>query len=378
MGYDKIILGLGAMGSSAAMQLARRGTRVLGLERFGVAHDQGSSHGRSRMIRLAYYEHPDYVPLLRRAYELWDELSRLAGESLLFRTGGLYLGRPECEVIAGARRSAAEHGLPIEVLDRDAVGRRFPQFRPDPGMIGVFEPSAGFLLPERVIAANLRLAESAGATINTGEQVIDWRAGSDGVEVVTDRATYSAGSLILAAGAWMAHLCRLPMLASRLRVTRQPLAWFQPLRDDLSVGTMPVWGIEHPSGGLLYGFPVHPADDGGLKAALHLPGPAADPDSLDRSEHPRDVDSIRAGLDRHLPGAAGAPVRHRACMYTNTPDGHFVLDRHPDHPNVVLASCCSGHGFKFASVIGEILADLATGRLPRTPIEFLSLGRLGG
>jgi sarcosine oxidase len=378
MTYDAIILGLGAMGSSAAMRMTRVGKRVLGLEQFGVAHHRGSSHGRSRMIRMAYYEHPDYVPLLRRAYELWDELSSLAEEPLLFRTGGLYLGPPECEVIAGARRSAAEHLLPIEVLDRRAVERRFPQFRPDEGMIGVFEPSAGFLLPERVIAANLRLAESAGATIKTGERVIDWRARSDGVEVITDRAAYEGKCLILAAGAWMADLCRLPMLASRLHVTRQASAWFQPLRNDLSIGTMPVWGIDHPSGGLLYGFPVHPADDGGLKAALHLPGPEADPDSLDRSEHPHDIDLIRATLDRHLPNAAGTLARHCVCMYTNTPDGHFILDRHPDHANVFLASCCSGHGFKFASVIGEVLADLACGSGSNAPIGFLSMGRFAG
>ena len=375
MTYDTIILGLGAMGSSAAMRLARRGKRVLGLERFGVAHNRGSSHGRSRMIRMAYYEHPDYVPLLRRAYELWDELASLADEPLLFRSGGLYLGRPDCELIAGARRSAAEHRLPIEVLDRDAVARRFPQFRPDEGMIGVFEPSAGFLLPERVIVANLRLAECAGATIRTGERVIDWHARSDGVDVMTDRASYTGRSLILAAGGWMGDLCRLPMLAARLRVTRQALAWFQPLRNDLSIGTMPVWGIDHPSGGLLYGFPVHPADDGGLKAAVHLPGPDAHPDALDRSERPDDIDLIRAGLDRHLPNAAGTLARHCVCMYTNTPDGHFVLDRHPDHANVLFASCCSGHGFKFASVVGEILADRASGLSTTAPIGFLSLRR---
>jgi sarcosine oxidase len=375
MTYDTIILGLGAMGSSALFHLARRGRKVLGIEQFDIAHDRGSSHGRSRMIRLAYYEHPDYVPLLRRAYELWDELSADAEEQLLYRTGGLYLGSSGCELVEGSLRSAREHRLPHELIDRDAIKRRFPQFEPPADAAGLYEPSAGFLLPERAIATNVRLAKTDGAEFRTGEHVIYWEGRDDYVVVQTDRETYTAGHLIIAGGSWTSRLCRIPILEQNLRVTRQVLAWFEPLRDDLQVGQFPVWAIDHPAGGIHYGFPVHPADEG-FKAAFHFPRETAHPDALDRLLRPDDEAAIRETVDQWLPNAAGRLVRHAVCMYTNTPDGHFVLDRHPEHRNIVIASCCSGHGFKFSSVIGEILADLATRGRTEHPIDLFKVSRL--
>jgi len=372
MTHDVIIIGLGAMGSAAAHHLARRGARVLGIDQFDVPHDRGSSHGRTRMIRLAYFEHPDYVPLLRRAYELWEQLSRDAGETLLFQTGGVYLGPRDCELIDGALRAAALHKLQHELLDRSQIVARFPQFQPPPDAIGVFEPAAGFLLPERVIESQVRLARQHGAEIRTGQPVLEWTAGAGGVTVRLPSETHHAGRLVIAAGAWMPRL--VPAVAPRLRVTRQVLAWFEPLRDDLVPGQLPVFGIGHATGGMHYGFPVIDCSEG-FKAALHHPGEPADPDSLDRSLHARDVEMIRQTIDQWLPRAAGKLLRHATCMYTNSPDGHFILDRHPDHHNVFVASCYSGHGFKFASVIGEIVADLVTTGATRHCIEFLSLNR---
>lgn len=363
------------MGSAALRQLAGRGARVLGIEQFDVAHNRGSAHGKSRMIRLAYHEHPDYVPLLRRAFELWDKLSADAGEALLHRTGGLYMGRAGCGLVEGSLKSARDHGLPHEALDAAAVHRRFPQFRPPhDDAVAVFEPAAGFVLPERAILASVRLVEACGAAVRTGERVVDWQAGDDdggGVTVITDRGRYDADTLILAGGAWLKRFCHLPALADGLRVSRQTLAWFEPLRDDLQPGQMPVWAIDRPEGGVFYGFPVH--DDAGLKAAEHARGPSADPDALDRTARPEDAAAVRTTLDAWLPGAAGALRRQCACMYTNTPDGHFVLDRHPRFPQVLIASCCSGHGFKFAPVIGEILADLAMAGRTSLPIGLFSL-----
>jgi sarcosine oxidase len=374
--YDAIVVGLGAHGSAAAASLARRGLRVLGIERGQPGHEDGSSGGRSRIIRLAYFEDPAYVPLALESWNEWLALEAETGASILQVTGGLYAGAAGSEVFDGSVRSAREHGLPHEVLDADAIRRRWPVFRIGDATAGLFEERAGFLRPERAILALLEVARRRGAALHFGERAVDWRpSAGGGVEVETDRAVHHAERLVLAAGAWMPAL--VPDLALPLRVERVPVAWFEPRGplEPVSVGRLPVWILEADEDGTFYGFP-HEAGVG-LKVARHHSGDYVDPESVERSIRPADVERIRAFCRRHFPSADGALSHSIACLYTNTPDLAFVLDTHPATSGVAYASACSGHGFKFAPVIGEILADLAlTGRSTR-PIEAFRASRFG-
>lgn len=384
--YDAIVIGLGAMGSSAAYHLARRGRRVLGLEQFDIPNSQGSSHGYSRMIRLCYYEHPDYVPLLKRAYRLWHELEHAAGQRLLFLTGGLYIGDPTREFVERSRLSAVRHGLPHEMLTRADIADRYRQFRLPNNYAALYEPNAGFLLPERVVAAQAGLALQCGAELHAREPVLEWTATPRSVRVVTARGAYEADRLVLCPGAWAEKA--IPGLSVRVTPTRQTTGWVWPRRPELfDAGTLPVWAIDNPDGSIHYGFPLTRPGPGaggdsasgpgglGLKVAHHRRAEETDPDSLDTSPHPDDEGTFRSVLTRHLPDADGPLLGLRVCMYANTPDSHFVVDLHPFHPNVVVACGFSGHGFKFASVIGEVLADLAIEKKTAHPIGFLSLER---
>lgn len=371
--YDTVVVGLGAMGSAAAFHAARRGRRAVGLEQFELAHDRGSSHGRSRITRQAYFENPAYVPLLTRATELWEQLQRDTGARLLQVTGGLMLGPPEGAVVKGTLASARIHGLPHEVLEAAEVRRRFPAFAARRGEVGVLDRTAGVLFPEDCIRAHARGATRAGAELRWNEAVLAWRATSDHVEVDTARGTYVADSLILCAGPWLSDL--LADLSLPLVVERNVLYWFRPASDLASFAPdrFPVFIIEHGPGHVLYGFPA--LGDDGVKVARHHTGEACTPMTIRRAVGQDEVQEIRRLLERNLPTVNGDLLSATTCMYTNTPDGHFVIDRHPRHPNVVLASPCSGHGFKFASVVGEILADLACTGQTAHSIEMFRLGR---
>ena len=359
------------MGSAACMHLARRGTKVLGLEQFDIPHALGSSHGYSRMIRLAYYEHPDYVPLLRRAYELWDELEKASGQKLLHLTGGIYMGPPQGEVVSGALKAARLHGLAHEVMDRSAIAGKFPQFALPENFVGVWEPQAGFLLPEKVISVHCEQALRAGAELHGREKVLEWRDGW----VKSDKGEYRTKKIIFCGGAWSGKL--LKDLGVELVVTRQPLGWVWPRRPELfELGKMPVWGIEAPDGSLSYGFPMMP-DNPGLKIARHGRGRPTDADLISREATAADEAEIQAVVDRHLPDGRGPTLAIRICMYTNSPDSHFIIDRLPGHENVTIACGFSGHGFKFASVIGQVLADLAVEGRTKLPVGFLGLKRFG-
>ncbi|HEY9517598.1 MAG TPA: N-methyl-L-tryptophan oxidase [Gemmatimonadaceae bacterium] len=358
MNYDVIVAGLGAMGSATAFHLASRGRRVLGLDRFVPPHALGSSHGRSRIIREAYFEHPLYVPMVQRAYLNWAELERLSGRRLLVRTGGLMIGPPDGLVAGGARRSAIEHDLAYEELSSREVRRRFPGYRPSDDMVGIWEPRAGFLIPEAAIETHLALARERGAEVRVDEPVVAWRAMGDDVEVVTPCGTYTAGCLVLAVGAWMKQL--VPELELPLVVERNVMHWFRPenSNDLFAPERFPVFLCEFAPGRAWYGIP----DSGdGIKVALHHQGELTDADALRRDVAPEEIARIRSLMEVFMPLVADAEcVESAACMYTNTPDEHFVIDRHPGCPSVIIASPCSGHGFKFSSAIGEILADLAT------------------
>ncbi len=371
--YDAIVVGVGTMGSAALFHLARRGRRVLGIDRFGIAHDRGSMHGQSRIIRLAYHEHPDYVPLLRRAYELWRELEQAAGTQLLHQIGILEIGPRDGPLVAGALHAAEAYDLPFELLDADELRRRRPAFTPAPGAVGVEQPDGGYLLAEAAVRAHAELALAAGAELRLDSPVLDWQAGSSGVIVKTEQASYEAARLVLTPGAWAGGLLRLP--PGLLQAERQVVAWFEPFpAAAAALAALPVFIVEE-DGAIQYGFP--PIGGAGLKIGwMHHPGTAVPaPELLDRAAAPHEVEPLRTFLERRIPGAAGRLLDAQACLFTNTPDSRFVIDVHPDVPNVVIASACSGHGFKFAPVVGEIIADLADDGRTDHPIDFLRYAR---
>jgi sarcosine oxidase len=355
--YDTIVIGLGGMGSAALFHLARRGARVLGLEQFGIAHELGSSHGRSRIIRLAYAEHPDYVPLLRRAYASWRALEAQAGERLLVNTGGIDAGLEDSTIVRGALASCAVHDLPHEVLEAAALARRFPGYRLRRNMMAVFQPDAGFLAPERCVAAHVSAAHAYDAQVHTEEKVISWATDGAEVTVTTSRSTYRARALVVTAGPWARQL--VPALDRLAVPERQVMLWTQPIEPALfEVGRFPVFNMEAPEG-RFYGFPLD--NDAAFKIGKyhHRCERVDDPDSMDRDCHDEDEAALREGLRRYFPAADGPAVGMKTCLFTNSPDEHFIVDRLPDAPQVAIAAGCSGHGFKFCSVIGEILADLA-------------------
>jgi sarcosine oxidase len=374
MTVDVAVIGLGAMGSAALHQLARRGQRAIGFEQFSPGHDRGSSHGETRIIRLGYFEHPSYVPLVRAAFPLWRELEQESGKALLQITGILEMGAPDGALVAGTLRSAQAHGLPHEVLDAAAVARRFPVFRLPPRFVGVLQPDGGILAAEPAVAAQLALAHAAGAEVRTNEAVRAIEPTAGGVRVVTDRGSVTAGHAVVAAGPWIRQL--LPDLSVPLRVTRQVVGWFAPSDPAMFArDRCPVFMVENPDG-IFYGFPAGPRP--GVKFAKHHHSDeTAEPSATPRPMDETDEAMLRMALQTHVPAANGALLDAQTCRYTMTPDGDFILDRLPGAPAVIVASPCSGHGFKFAPVIGEIVADLATQGETRHDISRFSLARFG-
>ena len=375
MSYDVIVVGVGAMGSATLAELARRGARVLGLERAGIPNDHGSSGGVTRIIRLAYAEDPRYVPLLRVAYAGWREIEAQAGERLLHVTGGLDAGELDSETVQGSLESCRVHDLPHEWLAGPEVRRRFPGLHLEDRMGAVLQPDAGILLSGRAISSLASLAIADGATIHGQETVIGWDADDGGVTVRTDRATYRARTLVIAAGAWLGSL--VPELGPLAVPERQVLIWTQPrMPERYALGTFPIFVLDVPEG-RFYGFPVHAVP--GFKLGLyHHRGQVVDPDAWDRDAvDGEDEEALRRGLRGYLPDADGPTLSMRTCLFTNTPDEHFLIDSLPDRPNVVVASPCSGHGFKFAPVVGSVVADLALDRGTGHDIDMFRLHRFG-
>jgi sarcosine oxidase len=372
--YDAIVVGLGGMGSATAYQLAGRGKRVLGLEKFSPAHDRGSSHGRSRIIRQAYFEDPAYVPLLLRAYELWERLERETGQELMTLTGGLMIGRREDELVSGSVKSAEEHDLPYELLDADEIRRRFPPFSPNSETLALYEEKAGFVRPEETVKAHLDRAASLGADLRFEEPVLSWGV-SSGVGVETRAGFYEAERLVISPGAWAPQL--LADLELPLEVERQVMYWFEPRGglEPFRPDRFPIFIWEPDDGNMFYGFPAQ--DDRGVKTAFFRAGGVpTTPETIDREVYQEEIDFIRGYLAEYVPDLAGRCLDARACMYTNTPDEHFVISLHPTDPQVAVACGFSGHGYKFCSVVGEILADLATEGTTRHPIDLFSPARL--
>ena len=371
MAYDCIVIGVGGMGSAALYHLAKRGLRVVGIEQFDIAHDRGSSHGQTRLLRKSYFEHPDYVPLLHRAYEMWAELEQASGTRLYRRTGLLLVGPPEGEVVSGVRRTAKQHQLDIEEVAATDFGDRFPGFVVGEHMAALFEPDAGYLEVENCVRAHVQVAEGCGARIATGQIVRQWQADARSVTVETDAETYTAAKLVICAGAWSAQV--LAGLGLPLEVRRKVVMWFDADAIYNQARGCPVFCFDKGDD-FFYGFPA--IDEDGLKVALHSGGEVVEqPEQLDRELREADRREIEPFLAEHLPKVGPTLKRSSVCMYTMTPDEHFIIDRHPEHAHVAFAAGFSGHGFKFAPVAGSVLADLVIDGRTDEAVGFLSVSR---
>ncbi len=378
--FDVIVIGVGSMGSSTCYFLAKQGYKVLGLEQFNSPHQQGSHAGQSRIIRKAYFEHPKYVPLLNSAYENWKDLEEETGTQLYYRTGLVYFGDPSNEMMKGIRQSVSLHNIPLESFDSSSAAKRFPQFKIPANFEAVFEPDAGFITPEKAISLYKEQAVKKGARIHANEKVIEWKKDKDDMVVVTDKNSYRCSKIVITTGAWASKL--IPGIADKLKVTRQFVAWIKPKNEiDFGLDNFPCWMIaddERP--GAFYGFPVFPPsifnEPHGLKIAHHNAGEITDPDTVNREVMPQDMEDIKNVLNKYMPGASGSLVAGKTCLYTNTPDENFVIDKLPGFENRVVIACgFSGHGFKFVSVVGQILADLVIEGATKQPIGFLGIKR---
>ena len=377
--FDVIVVGLGGMGSATVHQLAARGVRVLGLEKFGPAHDRGASHGGSRITRQSYFESPDYVPLLLRSYELYDALARDSGTDVITLTGGVMVGRPESLTVSGSRLSAERWGLEHEMLDATALRKRFPTLSPRPDEVALYEAKAGFVRPEATVSAQLQLATRAGAELHFDEPMTSWApAAGGGVRVETGSGSYTGGQLVLTPGPWAPQL--LTDLGVPFTIERQVQYWFQPAGGvaPFTPERHPIYIWEEANGRQIYGFPAIDGPDGGAKVAFFRGGVVTTPETVDREVHADEIAAMAARARRNLPDLPGSFLRAKTCLYSNTPDEHFVIARHPAHEAVTVACGFSGHGFKFVPVVGEIVADLATTGKTDHPIDLFHPRRFSG
>ena len=382
LSFDFIVAGVGSMGSAACYYLAKQGYSVLGLEQFTITHTHGSHSGQTRIIRKAYFEHPDYIPLLQRAYENWKSLELETGEQVYYSTGLVYAGPKGDSMLSSIKEAAALYHINLEQPDAALAKEKFSEFNLPNDYELLFEPDAGFLLAEKAIKLYVQQAQLNGASIHTGESVLNWKKEGDGVTVTTNINTYHCKKLIITAGAWSAKL--LPGIAKNLTITRQVLAWMNPKKPEaFALGNFPCWLIANQqNNGAYYGFPMIPSTittgPAGMKMALHYPGAITDPDDVDRNIIADDVDHIVRFLHRYLPNSCESVADTSTCLYSNSPDENFIIDNLPGMEDAVcVAWGFSGHGFKFVSVVGEILAELAISGSSKLPIGFLNARRFG-
>ncbi|MCL6707621.1 N-methyl-L-tryptophan oxidase [Pseudomonas sp. R2.Fl] len=371
--YDVAVIGLGAMGSAALAYLASRGAKVIGIEAHYPAHRLGSSHGDSRLIRLGYFEDPSYVPLLRRAYENWRSLEARLESEILTTTGVLQIGAPDSKIVSGTLSSCRLHDLPHIVLDRQEMARRFPAFRLDEGEIGVFDPQGGYIRPEAAIMGYLKLAAADGAAMHFGEKVVGIEPDDEGVTVVSEGARYRARKVVVATGAWIAEL--VPELRGMANPIRQVVAWYQPANGFVAEPhRMPCFLRDEGKEGSYFGFPAIGAD--GVKIGKHAHfRESIDPNADNPPVNEADVTLLETFAKKRVPEVASVMMKSTTCRYTMLPSEDFLIDALPHQPNVVICSACSGHGFKFTSVIGEILADLALDGETGLPVDVFAYGR---
>jgi sarcosine oxidase len=378
--FDVIVIGVGSMGSSTCYFLAQRGYKVLGLEQFDIPHEQGAHAGQSRIIRKAYFEHPDYVPLLNKAYENWQSLEAETGAHIYYRTGLVYFGKPDHVVMKGVEQSATLYNIPLENLNASSAAKQFPQFKIPGSFETLFEPDAGLLPPGKAILLYAEQAIKKGAVIHTREKVLEWKKEGNGIVTITDKNVYRSNQLIITGGAWAGNM--IPGFADKLKVTRQFVAWVKPPRwDDYALNNFPCWMIaDDVKPGCYYGFPILPAagfgEPEGLKLAYHHPGIVTDPDTVNRQTMAGDLEDLEYVLKKDLPGAFKPVISAKICLYANSPDENFIIDKLPGYEDHVTIACgFSGHGFKFVSVVREILTELATEGKTKQTIGFLSAKR---
>lgn len=372
---DIIIVGGGIMGCSTAYQLAKAGQRVLLLEQFQIGHTQGSSHGPSRIIRLAY-DGLDYVQLARAAYEHWHELELDSGLSLMQKMGGLDFGPPDAFAMDGIRATMQAAGVPFEDVDATEIMRRYPQFKVPDDTVGTYQADYSLLAADACVAAYAAQARRYGGTIRESEPVRSFRPTAHGVEVITDQATYSADRLILSAGAWMRPLLQQIGIDLPLKVIREQLAFFRPPDpENYLPGRFPIFLNRVPGKTIIRsGFPIW-GNIPAVKLMVDRIAPEVDPGETDRTVHPGRLDTLREFVASLLPNIGDDIIHSVVCLYTMTPDEDFIIDFHPEHSQIIIASPCSGHGFKFASVIGRVLADLAVKDSTEYPIGRFGLSR---
>jgi len=380
--FDVVVIGVGSMGSAACYYLSKRGYKVLGIEQFNISHEYGSHAGQSRIIRKAYFEHPDYVPLLERAYKNWKTLEQESGEQVYFITGLLYAGDPNNQIIKGVKQSAALYNIDLAQLNTVAATDKFPSFKFPENFKILFEPEAGFITPERSICLYTSEAEKNGAIVYSNEKVVEWNQSGSSVTVQTDKNTYRCDKLIITAGAWAGKM--IPGINDKIKVTRQFVVWIKTKNDkEFELNNFPCWMIgDDDKHGCYYGFPLLDTkkfgEPAGLKLAHHYPHDVTDPDKVNRQTTNADIENLKYCLDTYLPGVFDSVLSTKICLYANSPDENFIIDKLPGfEENVSIACGFSGHGFKFASVVGEILADLAIEGETRLPIEFLNAKRFG-
>jgi sarcosine oxidase len=378
--FDVIVIGVGSMGSATCYYLSKRGYKVLGLEQFDISHEFGSHAGQSRIIRKAYFEHPDYVPLLERAYENWKTLEQETGQQLYFKTGLLYAGDSSNEIIKGVKLAASLYNIELEKLDSKDVADRYSQFNFPENFDVLFEPESGFLPPEKAIRLYASQAKKNGATIYSNEKVIDWKKNDRRLIVQTDKNTYHCNKLIITAGVWAGKM--IPGFSDKIKVTRQFVAWIKTKNESsFKLNSFPCWMVgDDDKHGCYYGFPLLDAkkfgEPSGLKLAHHFPNRITDPDKVNRQMTENDIENLKYCLNKYLPGVFESVLSTKICLYANSPDENFIIDKLPGYEeNVSIACGFSGHGFKFASVVGEILADLAMEGKTNHPIEFLKATR---
>jgi sarcosine oxidase len=377
--FDAIVIGIGTMGAPACYYLAKRGYKVLGIEQFDITHEFGSHAGQSRIIRKAYFEHPAYVPLLNKAYENWKTLEDETNEQVYYQTGVAYFGRHDETILKGVKLSSDQYNIPVEKIDIASSKKRFSQFTIPENFDTLFEPEAGFIMPEKAIKLYTGQAIKHGAGIHTHEKVMDWKKTGNQIVVNTAKNSYYCNRLIITAGAWSGNM--IPGIAGKIEVTRQFVAWVKPKKwEDYTLNNFPCWLIDDEKPGCYYGFPILPPDKfgepHGLKIACHYPGSVTNADNVNRQNTEEDIENIRYALDKYLPGTFNGLVTTKTCLYASLPDENFIIDKLPGFEDHVTIACgFSGHGFKFASVVGEVLADLALEGTTQQPIEFLNARR---
>lgn len=375
--YDVIVVGVGSMGSSACYHLAKRGVKVLGLEQYSISHEYGSHTGQSRLIRKAYFEHSNYVPLLHRAYRGWSIIEQEANQKLYWETGIVYFGLPDCEMLNGIRKSANLYNIDIDELSHDQIQKRWPQFNLPKDYVGILEPEAGFLTPEMAIQSLTKLSIEHGAEIHENEKVISWGIMSEFVLVTTSKKSYQAKKIIFTTGAFTEKLIK---TKAPLRVTQQFMGWTSPLYSlAFQLGELPCWMIsEEGADGPYYGFPVMSNTDkfGGMKIAYHREGELlVDGLAIDSLESNEQI-ILDSMLERYFPNIGSPVTTIKKCKYSYSPDNDFIIDQLSEYENrVIVAAGFSGHGFKFVPVVGEALADFVQNQSTELPIDFLSLSR---